>query len=95
MAPGTKICKICGKEYEYCYTVRDGGLFRWQDVACCKEHGQEYFRQILEARKAAEEGVKEVKEDPKPEEEIEIDDDEYEEDEDFDPEDDDLDDEDD
>lgn len=51
MATGTKICKICGKEYECCKTVRHvDGVFRWQDVACCVEHGQEYLNLVLIAR---------------------------------------------
>ena len=52
MAIGTKICRICGKEYEACHTLRKNvnNEFRWQDVACCPEHGQEYLRQILESR---------------------------------------------
>lgn len=51
MATGTKICKICGKEYECCKTVRHvDGVFRWQDVACCVEHGQEYLNLVLMTR---------------------------------------------
>lgn len=51
MAKGTRICKICGKEYEYCYTNYVApGVFRWQDVACCEEHGQEYLRKIMVSR---------------------------------------------
>lgn len=51
MAAGTKICKVCGKEYECCKTVRHiDGVFRWQDVACCVEHGQEYLNLVLAAR---------------------------------------------
>lgn len=47
----TKICKICGKEYEYCHTNRRvAGLFRWQDVACCSEHGSEYLAKIEASR---------------------------------------------
>ena len=50
MAKGTRICKICGKEYIYCYTLRRDDVFRWQDVACCPEHGSEYFAAILASR---------------------------------------------
>lgn len=54
MATGTKKCKICGKEYECCKTVRHvDGVFRWQDVACCVEHGQEYLNRVLAARSDA------------------------------------------
>ena len=43
---------MCGKEYEACHTLRPnlGSEFRWQDVACCPEHGSEYLRQILISR---------------------------------------------
>lgn len=51
MPKGTRICRICGKEYEYCRTaLPKGNRFRWQDVACCAEHGAEYFRLIAESR---------------------------------------------
>lgn len=50
MLPNTKICKICGKEYKYCKTESLKDIFRWRDVACCLEHGREYFKQVLEAR---------------------------------------------
>ena len=53
MARGDKrVCKICGKEYDGCHTQRPyaNGEFRWQDVACCPEHGQEYLRQIMISR---------------------------------------------
>ena len=54
MATGTKVCKICGREYECCKTVRHvEGVFRWQDVACCVEHGQEYLDLVLKARSSA------------------------------------------
>lgn len=53
MATATKICKVCGKEYEYCHTNRSvAGVFRWQDVSCCPEHGSIYLAKILESRKA-------------------------------------------
>ncbi len=51
MAKGTRICKICGVEYEYCRTdSRIPGVFRWQDVACCSEHGAEYLHLIKVSR---------------------------------------------
>jgi hypothetical protein len=28
----------------------DSNIFRWQDVACCPEHGAIYFAQVAEAR---------------------------------------------
>ena len=54
MATGTKICKVCGEEYEYCHTARRiTGIFRWQDVACCPKHGAEYLAKIRESRENA------------------------------------------
>ena len=50
MAQGTRICKVCGKEYPYCKTFTPADVFRWQDVACCAEHGAEYFAQIEASR---------------------------------------------
>lgn len=52
MAIGVKVCKVCGKEYEACHTLRPNmnSEFRWQDVACCPEHGAEYLRRILISR---------------------------------------------
>lgn len=51
MATGTRICKICGKEYACCKTLRVvEGVFRWQDVACCVEHGQQYLDLIMISR---------------------------------------------
>lgn len=49
MAKAYKVCKVCGKEYEYCQTKADG-QFRWMDVACCPEHATEYFTQIAISR---------------------------------------------
>lgn len=46
-----KVCKICGRRYEACRPVYDGNIFRWQDVACCMEHGLEYFAKVAESRK--------------------------------------------
>ena len=53
MATATKKCKVCGAEYEYCHTVRRvAGVFRWQDVACCPEHGSIYLAKIEASRSA-------------------------------------------
>ena len=72
MAIGTKICRVCGKEYESCHTLRPNlnSEFRWQDVACCPEHGQEYLMRILRSRGIApkEEPKAEPKTEPKAEE---------------------------
>ena len=45
-----KKCKICGKEYEACHTLRRDNVFKWQDVACCPEHGAQYLHDVLVAR---------------------------------------------
>ena len=45
----TRICRVCGKQYVACATP-NYGVFRYTDVACSKECGQEYLRQVLEAR---------------------------------------------
>lgn len=50
MSTGTRICKICGEEYEYCRTDRPTGMFRWQDVGCCPEHAEKYFLAVLKDR---------------------------------------------
>lgn len=44
-------CRICGKEYEACRSAkRVAGVFHWQSVACCAEHGAEYLAQIRASR---------------------------------------------
>lgn len=51
MATATRKCKVCGVEYEYCHTVRRvAGVFRWQDVSCCPEHGSIYLSKIIASR---------------------------------------------
>lgn len=50
MATATRKCKICGKEYEYCHSVRRNDVFCWQDVACSPEHGSIYFAKIEASR---------------------------------------------
>lgn len=45
----TRICRVCGKQYVACATPNNG-VFRYTDIACSKECGQEYLRQVLEAR---------------------------------------------
>lgn len=58
MAAATKRCKVCGREYEYCHTVRNvAGVFRWQDVACSKEHGRIYLERIMASRSQNDEAV--------------------------------------
>lgn len=50
-----KTCRVCGKEYEACHTLKKGNTFRWQDVACCPEHGAQYLHDVLVARGELEE----------------------------------------
>lgn len=49
MAQGYRVCKVCGEQYPYCKTNRQG-VFRWQDVACCEEHAKIYFDLVAKAR---------------------------------------------
>lgn len=60
MRNATKICRICGKEYPACKAAFDTTLNRWQDVACCVEHGAEYFARIAESRGSAPVAVEEA-----------------------------------
>lgn len=54
MSKANKICKVCGKSYEACHTLKnDLNVFRWQDVACSPECGEKYFKMIMESRKPA------------------------------------------
>ena len=48
----TKICRICGKEYEACSPAFGTPVGnRWQDVACCVEHANEYFAKVEASRR--------------------------------------------
>lgn len=47
-------CKICGIDYPYCKTVVKAGVFRYQDVACCPEHGSAYLAKVEESRRSVE-----------------------------------------
>lgn len=50
MAKKTRICRVCGKEYEACRSERTSNATAWKDVACSRECGEEYFRRVAEAR---------------------------------------------
>lgn len=51
MPKATKVCRVCGNEYEYCHTVRSvAGIFRWQDVACSPDCGIKYLERIRASR---------------------------------------------
>ena len=46
-----KICKVCGKEYVPCRSIRpEDNTFNWRVVACSPKCGEEYFRQVAAAR---------------------------------------------
>lgn len=59
-----KICKVCGKEYVACRSLRPAdSTFNWRAVACSPRCGEEYFRQIAVSRgKVSEEAEYEKKE---------------------------------
>lgn len=49
-----KTCRVCGKQYKPCRPRYAGdSIYRWQDVACCAEHGAQYFEMALSAESAA------------------------------------------
>lgn len=53
MATAIKKCRVCGKPYEACRTIRNvAGVFRWQEVACSPECGSIYLARIEESRKS-------------------------------------------
>ena len=52
MAPVTKTCKVCGKQYEACHTsTRFLGAFRFKDVACSPECFDKWIKLVEESRK--------------------------------------------
>ena len=50
MAHIIRKCRVCDKEYETCRTPRVDGVYHWQEVACCPEHGAIYLEEILRSR---------------------------------------------
>lgn len=51
MATAIMKCRVCGKEYEGCRTLkRVAGVFRWQEVACSPECGSIYLAKIEASR---------------------------------------------
>lgn len=54
MATARKNCRVCGKEYEMCRTLkRVAGVFRWQEVACSPECGSVYLARVKASRAVA------------------------------------------
>ena len=46
-----KICKVCGREYVPCRSIRPEDVtFNWRVVACSPKCGEEYFRRVAVAR---------------------------------------------
>lgn len=93
MAQGTRICKICGKEYPFCKTPNPNNVFRFQDVACCEEHGAQYLEAILRSRGELPEKKADVPAEPKEvfEDNDILDEDDFDEEDDLDEEDDEFD----
>ena len=55
MANQTKICRVCGKEYEACHSVRTGAkVFNWREFACSPECGAKYLQMVEGTRRKAE-----------------------------------------
>lgn len=54
MPKQTKVCRVCGKSYESCRTIKTGsGVFNWREMCCSPECGQTYFQRVEEARNPA------------------------------------------
>lgn len=54
MATAIKKCRVCGKTYEACHTMRQPvGSFRWQEVACSPECGSVYLSRIMSSRRGS------------------------------------------
>lgn len=54
IATATKKCRVCGKEYEACHSIRHANVFRWQEVACSPECGEVYLKRINASRNKSE-----------------------------------------
>lgn len=51
MPKQTKVCRVCGKTYESCRSIKTGSsAFNWREMCCSPECGQIYFRCVQEAR---------------------------------------------
>lgn len=51
MPKQTKKCRVCGKVYEACRSIKTGSsVFNWREVACSPECGKVYFQQIMSSR---------------------------------------------
>lgn len=46
-----KTCRVCGKQYSSCKSIRTGSpVFNWREVACSHECGEIYLQSIIESR---------------------------------------------
>lgn len=49
-----KVCRVCGKTYESCRSIKTGsGVFNWREICCSPECGQTYFQRVQEGRNPA------------------------------------------
>ena len=51
MPKQTKVCRVCGKTYEACRSIKSGSsVFNWREVACSPECGSVYLKRVMESR---------------------------------------------
>lgn len=51
MPKQTKNCRVCGKVYEACRSIKTGDtVFNWREVACSPECGRIYLQRITASR---------------------------------------------
>lgn len=57
-------CRVCGKSYQACNSVRRGdAVFNWREFACSPQCGEKYFALIEESRKPKQEAPAKTDED--------------------------------
>lgn len=62
MPKQTKTCRVCGKEYEACRSIKTGDtVFNWREVACSPECGKEYLQRVMTSRSATQRSCDAVK----------------------------------
>lgn len=51
MSKPMKVCRVCGKQYAACSSIRTGSaVFNWREVACSPECGQAYLKRVKDSR---------------------------------------------
>ncbi len=51
MPKQTKVCRVCGKTYESCRSIKTGSnVFNWREMCCSPECGRIYFQRVDETR---------------------------------------------